>query len=149
MLKRMAIALVSLCGILVATYLTLYKMGIIGTLSCSVGHCEVVNSSKWAVLVGAPVAAWGVAFYVATFVVAMLSLQPRFAGSIRISQLLLAMTGWGVLFSGWLTYLELFVIHAICIWCVASAILVAILFSLSLADYLPRRKASAPGEVAV
>ena len=31
------------------------------------------------------------------------------------------MTGWGVLFSGWLTYLELFVIDAICMWCVVSA----------------------------
>ena len=45
-----------------------------------------------------------------------------------------ALTGWGVLFSGWLTYLELFVIDAICIWCVISAIIVTVMFAVSLAD---------------
>jgi hypothetical protein len=39
-----------------------------------------------------------------------------------------------VLFSLWLTYLELFVIDAICIWCVVSAILATLLFVVSLLD---------------
>jgi hypothetical protein len=39
-----------------------------------------------------------------------------------------------VLFSVWLTYLELFVIHAICQWCVVSAILVTVLFVISVLD---------------
>jgi uncharacterized membrane protein len=48
---------------------------------------------------------------------------------------LLALTGWGVLFSGWLTYLELFVIHAICRWCVVSAVIALVLFVLALWDW--------------
>ena len=41
----------------------------------------------------------------------------------------------GVLFSAWLTYLELAVIHAICIWCVTSALIVTVIFVVSVADY--------------
>jgi len=46
------------------------------------------------------------------------------------------LSGFGVAFSGWLTYLELFVIHAICQWCVVSAVLVLAIFLVSLWDYM-------------
>ena len=42
----------------VSTYLTLYKLGYIGTLQCAVGSCETVNTSRWATFLGMPVAAW-------------------------------------------------------------------------------------------
>ena len=132
--KRMTVALMAVLGIVVASYLTLYKLGYIGALTCSVGSCETVNASKWAKFVGAPVAAWGVAFYITVFAVAVASIQPRFVESRRASVVLAVLTGWGVLFSSWLTYLELFVIKAICQWCVVSAILVTIMFAVSLLD---------------
>lgn len=134
--RRMIVAVIALCGILVATYLTLYKMGMIGALTCSVGSCETVNLSKWAVFAGAPVAAWGVGFYITTFAVAMAGVQPKFAYEKWPSIALTALTGWGVLFSGWLTYLELYVINAICMWCVISAILVLIMFIVSVWDLM-------------
>jgi uncharacterized membrane protein len=139
MTKRMLLTVLALVGVAIASYLTLYKVGAIGTLSCSVGSCETVNTSRWSVFLGLPVAAWGLAFYVFLFAVAVLSIQPRWADSLGASKLLLALTGWGVLFSGWLTYLELFVIHAICVWCVASAILVTVMFVISLLEFRERR----------
>jgi uncharacterized membrane protein len=48
------------------------------------------------------------------------------------------MSGFGVLFSAWLTYLELFVIRAICQWCVVSAVIVVAIFVVSLWDYASR-----------
>jgi uncharacterized membrane protein len=124
----MTIALLSLVGILIALYLTLYKIGIIGNLSCTIGSCEMVNTSRWATLLGLPVAAWGLAAYVALFALALAGTSDRYAGSPAISWLLVGIAGWSVLFSAWLTYLEVFVIHAICIWCVTSAgVLIAIL----------------------
>jgi uncharacterized membrane protein len=45
-----------------------------------------------------------------------------------------ALAGWSVLFSAWLTYQELFVIRAICIWCVSSALLWVVIFAVSVAD---------------
>ena len=132
--KRMLVALVALAGVFVALYLTLYKLGYIGTLACAVGSCETVQTSKWATLLGFPVGAWGVAYYLAVLALALLGLTARFADSQRLSDILLAITAFGLLFSIWLTYLELFVIHAICQWCVVSAILAAILFVLSWLD---------------
>ena len=79
MSRREVVAALALAGIFVALYLTLYKLGAIGELSCRVGSCETVNSSPWAVFLGAPVAAWGVGFYVATFAVAIAGLRPRFS----------------------------------------------------------------------
>ncbi len=123
MTARMAIALLSLVGILIALYLTLYKIGVVGDLSCTIGSCETVNTSQWATLLGLPVAAWGLAAYVALFGLSLAGTTDRYADSRAISWLLVAIAGWSVLFSGWLTYLELFVIDAICIWCVTSAVL--------------------------
>jgi uncharacterized membrane protein len=130
----MILGMLALIGVFVSTYLTLFKLGYIGTLKCAVGSCETVNTSRWATFLGVPVAAWGLGFYVAALVLAMLSIQEKYADSRVFSLALVALTGWGVLFSGWLTYLELFVINAICVWCVTSACIVAVMFLVSLAD---------------
>jgi uncharacterized membrane protein len=130
----MLAALVALAGLFVALYLSLYKLGYIGTLVCKVGSCETVQTSRWAALFGVPVAVWGVLFYVAVLAVALAGLSGALADSRRLSELMAVMTGAGVLFSLWLTYLELFVIHAICLYCVCSALLVTILFVIALLD---------------
>jgi uncharacterized membrane protein len=54
--------------------------------------------------------------------------------SVPIARMLVALAAWSVLFSAWLTYLELFVIHAICIWCVTSALLWVVILAVSVAD---------------
>ena len=135
MTKRMIVATLALAGIFVSLYLLLYKLGIIGELSCSIGSCETVNSSKWATFLGMPVAAWGVAWYVAMFILAIVSTGERFADSSAVSAMLLGVATTGLLFSAYLTYLELFQIHAICQWCVVSAIIVTIIFGFTIADY--------------
>ena len=130
----MIVAALALAGIFIAIYLTLYKIGVIGELSCSIGSCETVNSSKWARFLGFPVAAWGVLFYLNIFVIALVGTNARFENEPGISLVLVAETAVGMLFTIWLTYLELAVIHAICIWCVASALTVTAIFLVSLAD---------------
>jgi len=131
----MLAALVALAGLFVATYLTLYKLGIVGTLSCSVGSCETVQLSRWATLLGLPVAVWGVGYYALVFVLTLAGVQERFAESRGLALALVLLTGWGLLFSAWLTYLELFVIDAICQWCVVSAVLAAALFVICWLDW--------------
>jgi uncharacterized membrane protein len=49
-------------------------------------------------------------------------------------------TGLGVAVSAALTYLELFVIHAICQWCVISAVIVTVSFLIALVDLIERRQ---------
>ena len=130
----MTIAMLSLVGILIALYLTLYKIGVIGDLSCTIGSCETVNTSRWATFLGLPVAAWGLGAYAALFGLSLAGTADRYAGSQTISWLLVAIATWSVIFSGWLTYLELFVIHAICIWCVTSAVLLVVILVVSVID---------------
>ena len=130
----MILGTLALIGVFVSTYLTLYKLGYIGQLQCAVGSCETVNTSRWATFLGLPVAAWGLGFYVLALVLVMVGIQDRYADSRTLSVVYVVLTGWGVVFSGWLTYLELFVINAICIWCVTSACIVAIMFLVAIAD---------------
>jgi uncharacterized membrane protein len=141
MTRRMLAALVALVGVFVALYLALYKAGIIGALACGTGGCETVQTSKWSKFLGLPVAFWGVGYYVAVLTLTLAALQDRWADSRRLSLALLLLTGWGVVFSAWLTYLELFVINAICRWCVVSAVIAVVLFGLILWDYRTTTKA--------
>ena len=134
MTKRMVVALLALVGLFVALYLTMYKTGMIGVITCSIGSCETVNTSRWSTLLGLPVAAWGLGFYITALAVAIASLQDRWVDERAPSVVLVALSGWGVLFSAWLTYLELFVIHAICMWCVISAIIVTLIFIVAVLD---------------
>jgi uncharacterized membrane protein len=123
MTKRMLAALLALVGLFVALYLTLYKVGVIGELTCAIGSCETVNTSRWSTFLGLPVAAWGLGYYGVVLAAALAGLSERYADSRPFALGTLLLTGWGALFSLWLTYLELFVIRAICQWCVISAIL--------------------------
>src|SRR5918998_4295195 len=142
MTKRMLAALVALAGLFVATYLTLYKLGVIGTLTCSVGSCETVQLSRWATLLGLPVAVWGVGYYALVFALTLAGVHGQLAESRGLALALALLTGWGLLFSAWLTYLELFVINAICQWCVVSAVIAAVLFVICWLDWREGRGSS-------
>ena len=145
MSRRQTLVLLAVVGIGIALYLTLYKVGVIGVLSCSVGSCETVNTSKWSMLMGIPIASWGLAAYAALLVLAMAGSSEVREASVPIARMLVALAAWSVLFSAWLTYLELFVIHAICIWCVTSALLWVVILAVSVADLRSvSRAATAP-----
>ena len=139
MTRRMLTAFVALVGFFVALYLALYKAGLIGSLACGTGGCETVQLSRWSTFLGAPVAFWGVGYYAVVFALAFAVVQDRWSDSRGLALGLVALTGWGVVFSAWLTYLELFVIRAICRWCVVSAVIALVLFGLAVWDWRPSR----------
>ena len=134
----MIIAALALGGLGLASYLAMYKLGFIGTLACGAGGCETVQMSRWATLFGLPVAVWGVGFYLALFALALLGTTERFVDEAWVSHALLVLTGWGVIFSAYLTYLELYVIHAICKFCIVSAILVTVTFLVAVFEWRSR-----------
>ena len=127
---RMGAALAALAGLFVSAYLWLYKLGVIGTLACGTGGCETVQLSSQSRFLGVEVAAIGFAGYALLLLLTMASLQPRYANSIRLLQIIALLGGGAVLFTLYLKYLELFVIHAICRWCVGSAVLIVVFFTL-------------------
>jgi uncharacterized membrane protein len=138
---RMGAALMSLLGLFVSVYLYLYKIGRIGTLACGSGGCETVQNSPWSRFAGVEVALIGILGYGLLFLVAMLALQPGLAARRWPADLLAALAAVGELFTAYLTWLELFVIHAICRWCVGSA---AIIVSVLVLALLARRRAPEP-----
>ncbi|MEW6582986.1 MAG: vitamin K epoxide reductase family protein [Actinomycetota bacterium] len=116
---RVALAVVAVAGLGVSIYLTVERAR--GRApSCVVGGgCGTVQASRYAELAGIPVAWLGIAGYAGLLTAAAL---PGAAGGAL--GLLVAVIAAG--FSGWLTYVELGILHAVCFWCVTSAVLVGI-----------------------
>jgi uncharacterized membrane protein len=116
---RLAIGALALAGLAVASYLTYARYS--GTqLYCATGGCETVQHSRYAVVAGIPVAVLGLAAYVAIL------------GSALVPGPMSAAVGFGlaaigVVFSAYLLVAQLFLIHAICQWCVASDVVVTLL----------------------
>jgi len=131
-IRRQAIVLLALVGLLVATYLWLYKIGMLGELQCGTGSCEYVQTSRFAELFGIPVAFYGVVGYAGLLGLGLAGLQPMFAANRRVSTLLAALTTVGFGFTLYLTAIELFVLHALCRWCVVSAVIMTAIWVLSI-----------------
>jgi uncharacterized membrane protein len=140
------VAGVAVAGVAVAGYLAATKLTGGSALFCrGVGGCDVVQQSRYAMFLGVPTAAWGAALYGAVAALALAGLSPwRW-----LAAFLLAVAA--VSFSGYLTYLELFVIGAVCWYCVVSAGIAGALFGLLLGRRpveRRRRSPTRPGRVA-
>ena len=132
MKRRMAIAVTALAGLFVSLYLLLYSLGVYGALVCGTDGCETVQTSSYARLMGVPVAGWGVVWYGLVILVGLVGVQARFADEKWPDRWLLVLAALGLAFSVYLTGVELFVLHAICQWCVVSAVLTVVIFGLAL-----------------
>jgi uncharacterized membrane protein len=130
----MAAALLSLLGLFVALYLYLYKIGKIGSLVCGTGGCETVQLSRYSRFLGVEVSLIGLIGYVGLLALALWALRPGLADARWPATVLSVLSGIGVLFALYLTGLELFVIHAICRWCVGSAVIITAIFVAALLD---------------
>lgn len=142
MIYRMSAVLLSLTGFFISAYLYLYKIGKIGSLACGSGGCETVQWSPWSRVAGIEVSLVGLVGYSGLLALSLASLQPGLSDRRSPSTVLAVLAGVGVLFTAYLTYLELFVIHAICRWCVASGVVILAIFLVSLLDLrrLPRKR---------
>ena len=131
--NRMVVAVLSLMGVFVALYLLAYSIGLV-PLICGVGSCETVQSSQWAKVGQVPVPLIGVAGYGSLLVLAVLGIQAAWVGSRGIGLLMLGLATVGAAYTAFLTYLEAAVIHAWCVWCVTSAVLMTLIFLASLPE---------------
>jgi uncharacterized membrane protein len=136
----MWMAVISLAGLFIGIYLTLYHYGVIGTLACGASSCETVQTSRYSMFLGVPVATWGAGFYVLMLAITLARIQPAFEESGGLTLATLALATWGVIFTAWLNYLEGFVIHAWCEWCLTSAGLVLLLFVLAVLEWRDFRR---------
>lgn len=126
---RRACAAVALAGLAIAGYLAAVRLTG-GAPACAIAHgCEIVQRSEYATLAGVPVAVLGVGGYLA-----ILASLARDGEAWRTATAFLSLIGLG--YSAWLTYVEVEVLEAICVWCVGSAVCMAALAALSIARML-------------
>ena len=122
--------LLSIVGFGISIYLLMVHWSIIGQAVClGVGDCQYVNTSIYSELFGVPVALLGALTYVAF--VALIALIGRGIGDdvTRLAMFFVAVIG--LLFSLYLTYIEVYVLHEICPWCVFSAIVITFITALA------------------
>jgi uncharacterized membrane protein len=127
---RIPMIVLTVLGVGIASYVTyVHYAGI--KPACTAGEsCTKVQTSIYSELAGVPVALMGLIGYVAI----LASLLAPETERTRFATLALTLGGFG--FSAYLTYRELFSIHAICEWCVTSAIVMTLLMLLSVWRFL-------------
>ncbi|HWX97873.1 MAG TPA: vitamin K epoxide reductase family protein [Solirubrobacteraceae bacterium] len=127
---RITMLALTVIGLAVASYLTyVHYAGI--KPSCTAGEsCTKVQTSVYSHLAGVPVALMGLIGYIT---ILGLLLAPE-NETTRFATAAVTTVGFG--FSAYLTYRELFSIHAICEWCVSSAVILTLLLCLAVWRFL-------------
>ena len=125
---RIALFVLAVLGVLISAYLTwTHYAGLTPVCTGSGEGCETVQSSRYASLLGIPVAVLGLIAYGGLVFSAALWREIGIYLGFLISLV-------GTLFSAYLTYLEIFVIGALCQWCLASAAIMVAALAASGAD---------------
>lgn len=123
--------LIGFLGFLDAAYLTISKVAI-GKIYCAdIGDCSAVNNSPYAEIMGIPIALLGAGAYLLIMAVFWAEGKNEFWQE-NAPIFLFVLTLSGVIYSAYLTYVEIAVLHQICIYCVISAGLIVSLFGISI-----------------
>jgi uncharacterized membrane protein len=131
--SRWAIPVLALAGLAVAAYLSYIEISLDKAFCGPVGDCNAVQASPYARLFGVlPVGVLGGLGYLAILAAWWAGRQKWGLVSDYAPLALFGMAFFGTVFSAYLTYLEPFVIRAVCIWCITSAILITLLMLSSL-----------------
>jgi uncharacterized membrane protein len=133
--------LLGLAGLAVAAYLAHVEVREVEAVCGPVGDCNTVQQSEYARLFGVvPIGVLGVLGFAAILVAWAARRWSAGRASAWAAIALLALTGFGTLFSVYLTFLEPFVIGATCLWCLSSAVIMTTLYGLA---HTPGRAAAA------
>ena len=116
---RLAVGALAATGAAIAGYLVYARTADV-TIACTTGGCEAVQHSVYAELAGVPVALLGLGAYLL-----LLALAFRTGELARLVGAVTAVSA--ALFAGYLLYVQFAVIDAICQWCVASDVVIALL----------------------
>ena len=126
--------LLALAGLGVSGYLTWTHVANQAIICGGSQDCDIVQQSVYSEILGVPVALLGLLTYATLLIMTLLRgrLSQDLEAYVPLAVFGISLTG--VLYSAYLTYLELYVIYAICQWCVSSAIIITAIFLLSLPD---------------
>jgi len=127
------LVLLSLVGLIDASYLVASHYNgsavVCDVGSASFGECDTVLSSTYSSVAGIPVSLVGVVYYFLLLVLSSFLLSAR---SSKVRNTIRVISGLGVLASLYFVYLQLFVLHSICVYCMVSAVTTTVIFVLSM-----------------
>jgi len=128
---RLAAAIVTGIGLLDSIYLSWVKI-IKSEVYCGTsGQCETVNNSPYSEIGGIPIAYLGLGAYLVVYALLYLEGRSKFWNE-NSPLFVFGISLVGVIYSAYLTYIEIWVLHAICPYCVVSALAMLALFVISL-----------------
>lgn len=138
------IQILAVAGIVIAYFLYLFHEGsLVGVCSPSAwDDCGQVSGpdAPYSSIGPVPVALIGLIGYVFIYLLTWLRDWLPVVDD-YLPEVMVGVTGLAFLFSLWLTALEIFVIHAICRYCVVSAVFVTIMFVLSISYLREKNRA--------
>ena len=123
-----SIILVGVIGFFDSLYLTLKHYTQTSILCSILEGCDRVTTSTYSIIGGVPVALLGALYYLAIFILAIANIVKP---DKKLAQILFYLSLVGFLFSLWLVYLQIFVIKALCLYCLISALTSTLILALS------------------
>ncbi len=130
--RRWAILFFLLVGLAASGYLTYTHFAEVDPQCYGIGSCAYVQASSYAKMFGIPISLFGLLAYLAMLAVAVAAYwfldEER---SFLARQILFGMAFAGTLYSAYLTYVEAFILHAYCIYCLTSAVAITVTCVLS------------------
>lgn len=136
----LSVLALSFIGLTNALYLVQAYTGV-QELACSIGGCTTVADSPYSSLFGVSLSSLGALFFLGLFVLSAGTLLIR---STILSGLVFLAAGVGALFSLYFMYLQFFVIQAICIYCLLSAVVSILTFGVAWTLYRETKRANVP-----
>jgi uncharacterized membrane protein/thiol-disulfide isomerase/thioredoxin len=125
--RSWAVVALALVGLVIAGYLTSVEVGDVPLTCGPVGDCETVQNSDYVHLLGLPMGLWGVIAFATVLGLWCAGVRGAVSLARYARPALLFLVLFCVAFSAFLTVLELFVIKAVCSWCMGSAVVTATL----------------------
>ena len=120
--RRMLVAFFALAGALIAFYLSLFRLGVLGRLACGTsGGCETVQLSEWSRLGGIPIPYIASFYYTALVIAAALGTTAARTASSALRTTIVVLSFGAFAFALYNTAIEVFVVHVWCRWCLACA----------------------------
>ncbi|MFN2115768.1 MAG: vitamin K epoxide reductase family protein [Anaerolineae bacterium] len=133
----------AMVGAVIAAILTSFHFstGAEANLCSTAAGCHAVNESQYSTVAGVPIALMGLGSYLVIAALAAISIRSEEVAE-WASLAIFGISLIGVLYSAYLTYLELFVIHAVCPWCVGSAAVMIAIWLVSMSEMSRDRRAA-------
>lgn len=125
------IFILSVFGVILAIYV-LQSFLRHTSIVCLNSGCETVRKSSFSYIFGIPVPAFGLVGYT---MLAILTFLKTTSKDVRISQWMVGIATFGIVFVSWFSFTEIFIIKAICTWCAVSAVNMFVIFYFALNCY--------------